>query len=184
MIITVTRYRKTKETIDGRLTIDGSLRLCDTAENLAHALPTGIYTVSIAKCKFRARKMPVIKLTELQCSECHGACVGLNCTPLKADVDLYCPQLCPGNGAYNRKDGSILIGTYIAPGCLKHPKEAFANVYDRIRKSAERGHELLLEIVEAYPPEKKVPRTLYEKCEDWLQRVSTPTQKLLPAPTE
>lgn len=105
--------------------------------------------------------------------------VGFNSTPQHE----YCPQLCPSNGAYNRSDGSILIGTYIAPGCLKHPKDAFANVYDRIRKSVECGHELLLEIVEAYPPEKKVPRTIYEKCEDWLLRISTPTQKLLPAPT-
>lgn len=188
MIITITRYHKNKETIDGRLTIDGDYPLCDTAENVSHALPAGIYTIRISKCKFHVRKMPVVNIDayssyEFQCYECHGSCVGLNSTPLKEDEVLYCPQLCPGNGAYNRKDGAILIGTHIAPGCLVHPKEAFTNVYDRIRKSAERGHELLLKIVEAYPLEKKVPHTLYEACEDWLQRVSTQSQKLLPAPT-
>lgn len=196
MIITVTRYRKKAETIDGRLTIDGSLRLCDTAENALHALPAGMYRVSIIKCKQHSRKMPVIliKGEDLEGGAANAkgnipspspkcdCCKKLDFVSNNTSLPLYCPMLKPGNGVYHREDGSIIVGEYIAPGCLKHPKAAFDTVYDRIRKSAERGHELLLEIVEAYPVEKKVPHTLYEKCEDWLQRIDN-TPKLQPAPT-
>lgn len=181
MKITVTRYRKKVETIDGRLTIDGSLRLCDTAENARHAIPAGLYHVSIIKCKQHSRKMPVILLHKDIVPSCEH-CAEQECVNNNSNMPCKCPMLKPGNGVYNRTDGSIILGTYITAGCLKHPKEAFDLVYDRIRKSAERGHELLLEIVEAYPVEKKVPHTLYEKCEDWLQRIEN-TPKLLPAPT-
>ena len=55
-------------------------------------------------------------------------------------------MLKPGNGVYNRTDGSIIVGEYIAPGCLKHPKTAFDNLYDRIRKNIERGNKVTLTI--------------------------------------
>ena len=79
-------------------------------------------------------------------------------------------MLKPGNGIHNRNDGSIILGTYIAPGCLKHPKRAFNALYERIRKSASRGHELTLEIAEAYSP-LAPPLTLYEACQNWLKRM-------------
>lgn len=60
-------------------------------------------------------------------------------------------MLKPGNGVYKREDGSIIVDEYIAPGCLKHPKEAFDTIYDRIRKNVERGNEVTLIIEERYP---------------------------------
>lgn len=66
-------------------------------------------------------------------------------------MPLFCPQITCGNGVYNRKDGAIIVGTYLAHGCLAHPQKAFKAIYDRLRKSAERGHDITLEIVEAYP---------------------------------
>ena len=61
-------------------------------------------------------------------------------------MPIYCPMLKPGNGVHNRLDGSIILGTRIIPGCLKHPKQAFDAVYGRIRKSIERGNQVTVTI--------------------------------------
>lgn len=173
MNIRITRHRKTPEVIDGHLTIDGSVRLCDTAENAVTALPAGTYPVQVLKCHQHARKMPVICLADVlsgseqlgtvknstnpnhseqiittpNCSKCEK----LKYVSNNTSMPCICPMLKPGNGVYHREDGSIILGTYIAPGCLKHSKEAFDTVYDRIRKSSERGHEITLTIEENYP---------------------------------
>lgn len=158
MNIIITRYRKKSQTIDGKLKITTStehgltesLPLCDTAENALTALPAGKYRIAILKCKQHARKMPVILIpneVKPNCEHCKDIEFVCNNTTMPSK----CIQLCPGNGVYNRKDGSILVGTYLAPGCLKHPKRAFDAIYDRIRKSAERGHEITLQIIEDYP---------------------------------
>lgn len=157
MIIKITRYRKTPQTIDGRLTIisssensqNASLCLCDTAENALHALRAGKYHISIIKCKQHARKMPVIMLHKDIAPNCEH-CEPLECVNHNSNMPVHCSQICPGNGVYNRTDGAIIVGKYIAPGCLMHPKEAFATLYDRIRKSAERGHDLTLIIEDRY----------------------------------
>ena len=60
-------------------------------------------------------------------------------------------MLKPGNGVYHREDGSIIVGEYLVPGCLKHPKTAFANLFDRIRKNIERGKEVTLTIINRIP---------------------------------
>ncbi len=61
-------------------------------------------------------------------------------------LPIYCPQLKIGNGVYNRPDGSIIVGTHIVPGCLLHSKEAYDPLYQRIRKSIERGNQVVLTI--------------------------------------
>ncbi len=61
-------------------------------------------------------------------------------------MPIYCPMLKPGNGVHKRLDGSIILGTRIIPGCLKHPKQAFDSVYGRIRKSIQRGNQVLVTI--------------------------------------
>lgn len=176
MHIVITRHRKTSETIDGRLTIDG-LRICDTAENVNGALPAGKHPISVIKCKQYARKMLLLNPNP-PCDKCPTMeYCGNNST-----LPCYCPMIKPGNGVYNRKDGSIIVGTYLVPGCLTHPKEAFEAIYDRLRKSVERqkqreqkracshsaesrpgvgdsqrGHDIILEIIEDYP---KLPAPL------------------------
>lgn len=62
-------------------------------------------------------------------------------------LPIYCPQLKIGNGAYNRPDGSIIVGTHIVPGCVLHSKEAYDPLYQRIRKSIERGNQVILRIL-------------------------------------
>lgn len=158
MKIIITRYHKKSQTIDGTLKITTStehgltesLPLCDTAENALTALPAGKYQITILKCKQHARKMLIVlihKDIKPSCEHCNDLEFVSNNTPMPCK----CIQLCPGNGVYNRKDGSILVGTYIAPGCLTHPKRAFDAIYDRIRKSCERGHTITLQIIEDYP---------------------------------
>ena len=143
MQILITRHRKTNETIDGSRTIDGSLRLCNTAENVATALPSGVYPLSIVKCRKYARKMPVIKIGD--CSSCKR----LTCIKLNRNQPQVCHLLKPGNGVYHREDGSIIVGTFICPGCLKHSRAAFDTLYERLRKSIERGNEVTLKIINA-----------------------------------
>ena len=130
MHIHITRHRLKPETIDGQLSIDG-IRICDCAENAHTALPPGTYSITIVHCRQYARKMPLITPISNQSSVINNR---------------ICPMLKPGNGVYHREDGSIIVGEYLVPGCLKHPKTAFANLFDRIRKSAERGHAITLTI--------------------------------------
>ena len=130
MHILITRYRYKPATIDGQLSIDG-IRICDCAENAHTALPPGIYSITIVHCRQYARKMPLITPISNQSSVINNR---------------VCPMLLPGNGVYNRKDGSILVGEYLVPGCLKHSRFTFDNLYDRIRKNLQRGKEVTLTI--------------------------------------
>ena len=130
MHILITRYRYKPATIDGQLSIDG-IRICDCAENAHTALPPGTYSIAIVPCRQYARKMPLITPISNQSSVINNR---------------VCPMLLPGNGVYNRKDGSILVGEYLVPGCLKHSRFTFDNLYDRIRKNLERGNEVTLTI--------------------------------------
>ena len=152
MHIHITRHRQKPETIDGQLSIDG-IHICDCAENAHTALPPGTYPIAIVHCRQYARKMPVVCVSDSVsahananlpslCSSCHRRLsVGIN-----TKLPRVCPMLKPGNGVYHREDGSIIVGEYLVPGCLKHPKPAFANLFDRIRKSAERGCAITLTI--------------------------------------
>lgn len=149
MIIKIVRYRKKTETIDGQLYIEG-MRICDCAENAKSAIKAGQYSVSIIKCKQHARKMPVVLIHKDITPSC-AHCTELECVNNNTKMPVKCPMLKPGNGVYKRTDGSIIVGEYIAPGCLKHPKEAFDTIYDRIRKNVERGNEVTLIIEERYP---------------------------------
>lgn len=130
MHILITRYRYKPATIDGQLSIDG-IRICDCAENAHTALPPGTYSIAIVHCRQYARKMPLITPISNQSSVINNR---------------ICPMLKPGNGVYNRKDGSILVGEYLVPGCLKHSRFTFDNLYDRIRKNLQRGKEVTLTI--------------------------------------
>lgn len=144
MNIIINRYRKKSEIIDGRLYIDG-LHICDTAENANGALPAGDYPLFIIRCKQYARKMLLFN-PKPPCSKCPPLDFCGNNTTLPC----YCPMLKAGNGVHDRFDGSIILGTYICPGSLKHPKQAFDSIYDRLRKSIERGHQVTFTIKEAY----------------------------------
>ena len=130
MNIELRRNRHRTDTIDGQIRIDGQ-RVCDCAENAHHCLPEGTYSITIVHCRQYARKMPLITPISNQSSVINNR---------------VCPMLCPGNGVYNREDGSIIVGEYLVPGCLKHSRFTFDNLYDRIRKNLERGKAVTLTI--------------------------------------
>lgn len=142
MNIILKRIRYRPETIDGQIWIDGE-KVCSSAENNKLALAPGTYPITLVKCRQHARKMPVIQVHGCSlCTECKKLpYVGNNTT-----MPMICPMLKPGNGVYNRTDGSIIVGKYICPGCLSHPKQAFDALYQRIRKNLERGNEVTLTI--------------------------------------
>jgi hypothetical protein len=58
-------------------------------------------------------------------------------------------MLKPGNGVHKREDGSIILGTLIVPGCLKHPMKAYKPLAERIRKSVKRKTVIILNITES-----------------------------------
>lgn len=161
MDIQLRRIRFRPDTIDGQIWIDG-MRVCDSAENNKFALAPGTYPITLVKCHQHSRKMPVIMLPacesikdpEFQSSsnletlehetlkqKC-SACPKLPYVGNNSTMPMICPMLKPGNGVYNRTDGSIIVGKYLAPGCLVHPKTTFDNLFERIRKNAERGNEI------------------------------------------
>lgn len=155
MNITINRYRHEPETLDGKLYIDGQ-KICDTAENANGALPEGEYEVTLLKCKQYKRKMLVLSPACPELCRREGLCLEAStrcdrCPKLEfvcnnTTMPIYCPMLKPGNGVHNRLDGSIILGTRIVPGCLKHPKQAFDAVYGRIRKSIQRGNQVTVTI--------------------------------------
>ena len=168
MIIMLKRTFTRGEYTHGHLSIDG-LRICDTLENSKGLVPAGDYPIHLIKCKHHARKMPVLKAAskraESQASlsypereqarpqvnpnaPCDRCPRSLNPNPSSLNFTLpcYCPILKPGNGVHNRLDGSILVGKYNCLNSLIHPKAAFDSLYERIRKSMSRGHEVKLSI--------------------------------------
>ena len=155
MKIEIKRTEVRAEAISGTLTINGQY-ICDTAENRLTALPAGQYRIIRHYCKQYNRFMPLVGHPEQtnshpelvsgsktceQCQQLEEEEVSLNTT-----LPSYCPMLKPGNGVQGRTDGSILLGTLIVPGCLKHPLAAFDPLAERIRKALSRNKEITLTI--------------------------------------
>lgn len=142
MNIELRRFRFKPETIDGQIWIDGC-KVCSSAENNKFALAPGTYPITLVKCHQHARKMPIVQVHGCSlCQECKKLPFVCNNTAMP----MICPMIKPGNGVYHRTDGSIIVGRYLAPGCLSHPKSAFDMLYERIRKNLERGNEVTISI--------------------------------------
>jgi len=143
--LVLTRNIVRGEYVHGRLVIDGNF-VCHTLENTSSRVPAGIYPISLIKCKQYARKMPCLN-AKAPCNMCKKS-LNSNPSSLNFVLPCYCPMLKPGNGAHNRLDGSILVGKFNCLGSLIHPKTIFDPLYERIRKSISRGHEVKLTIVD------------------------------------
>ena len=138
MQITIQRNNPRGEYTHGQLTIDGN-RVCNTLENSLSCVPAGEYVITLLKCKQYARKMLCLN-ANAPCSKCPKLPFVCNNTTLPC----WCPMLKPGNGVHNRLDGSILVGQYNCLNSLIHPKSVFDGLYERIRKSISRGHQVKL----------------------------------------
>ena len=143
MNIIITRILTKGEYTHGHLSI-GGIRICGTLENANSCVPSGEYVITLLKCRQHARKMPCLN-PNAPCTKCPKS---RNSDPSSLNLTLpcWCPQLKPGNGVHNRLDGSILVGSYNSLGCLIHPQSIFGALYDRIRKSISRGHQVKLTV--------------------------------------
>lgn len=142
MDIELRRTHIYKTSIDGAVYIDNAF-VCHTEENVMTSLPPGEYLIGLVRCKQYRRNMPVILTAMgLQCSLCKE----MQDVNHNTRMPHVCPMLKPGNGVHKREDGSIILGTRIASGCLSHPQTAFDNFYNRIRKKLERGRKVVLRI--------------------------------------
>ena len=130
MNIHIHRHRIGETASDGTLRIDG-LRICDTAEHSQYRVPAGTYRIVLKWNRAHRRKVPTLEPLK----------------PLPRQMPSA-PCLCIGNGIYSSHDGRILLGTYIAPGCLKCSREPFMQLYHRINNSMRRGNEVFLSIKE------------------------------------
>jgi len=141
------------EIIEGEILIDGT-HVCDTLENYYNGLPEGRYKIQIEKCTYRSRQMPLIIATgtdkepSYTCDQCTKPYyVSSNSSPHRGGEKgepVYCPMVTPGNGIHNRFDGSILVGKRGALGLLLHSRPTFDSLYQRIRKSIQRGKSVTL----------------------------------------
>ena len=121
MNIIIKRTQSIKHFVEGHLYIDEKL-ICDTLENSRSCLSSGIYAIRITKCKLKARVFNNTVMPQ------------------------FCGQIKVGNGVYSRHDGSIIVGTLAAPGCIVSPRSAFDLIFERIRKNIERGKCVSLKI--------------------------------------
>ena len=153
MNITIRRYHQHSEAIDGEVLVD-SLPFCECAENATTALPAGTYPIVIMRCHQYARKQPCVVIQNPPSCE---QCPRLSLVGINTNKPLFCPQICPGNGVYNRTDGAIIVGQKLTSGSLIHPKRAFYRLYNRMYKAHQRGQRLQITIEEHYDKPLPVP---------------------------
>ena len=142
MNIIIEREKDNGLVIDGVLKINGET-ICHTAENSNNAILAGNYNIHICHCKQYGRRMPMVDLaldSLPKSNEC-DLCEQKEYVSINTNLPSYCPMLKAGNGAYNRTDGSIIVGEYVAPGCLIHPVIYFEKIFERIRKALSRNSE-------------------------------------------
>lgn len=130
MNIIINRFNQFKESLDGYLII-GDQRVCDTAENIATALPVGTYDVEIIRDPVLRRKLPFIVSKVL---------------PIKGELEGV--SIRPGHGIFGTPKPHIIVGERIVAGCMKHSNETFARLIDRLDKCQLRKELITLTIVE------------------------------------
>ena len=151
MTIQIKRNLVKDEVTQGKLYID-DIFICDTLENSRSCLDAGFYALRITKCKQHRRNVICVEslgdevTQNAKCHKCKLKELVFNNTVMPQ----FCPQIKAGNGVYGRHDGSIVVGTLAAPGCIISPRSAFDLLYERIRKNIERGKRVELEICSFY----------------------------------
>lgn len=152
MNIKLVRKRKSKECVEGYLSIDSRI-FCDTAENTNTLMPTGKYGVSLYLCKQYHALIPLITSQNLEkckisnyCKRCRK-CKQVN---KNTNLKLVCQRFSSGNGIYNRTDGAIIIGKRITRGCVKLTVAPYNELIELIMRSTEKSEEIMLTIVDEY----------------------------------
>lgn len=119
MLIEIKRSRFSPYGVDGTLWIDGAY-VCDTVEHPQHYLYGGTHGLKLLKNKTWQRHLPTMP---------KGA------------------TICPANGAFALKRGSIAVGKRVMPGVLLQTNEVLTLLCNRIRKCVQRGGKVALKYV-------------------------------------
>ena len=116
-----------------------------------------MYAVLRHYCRQYGRHVPLITG-----SPGHNAALRCTCCPRGGEhygntlLPTCCPQLKMGNGVHGRTDGSVLMGTLIVPGCMKHTRMPYAQLSERLRKAVGRGIAVTL-VVTGFPHHLQTP---------------------------
>lgn len=131
-----------KKATDGVITID-NMRVADSAEHTPTMLPQGTYVVGIDHCPQYRRKMPLICIKKY--ADCLH-CLKRHILSTHAMLPCFCPMIKIGNGAYNRTDGSIIIGDRYLNGVIINSAPYYDRLIDRLDKAQNRGEKITLTI--------------------------------------
>lgn len=118
MTIEIIRHNYSKYGVEGTLVINKH-KVCATLEHPQNLLPPGRYPIELKRNKQLELTLPTMP---------NGASIR------------------PGNGPFNLKDGSIIVGERYMLGVLYKTAQVFEKLYMRIKRSMARGKEVELEI--------------------------------------
>lgn len=114
--------------------------VCDTLENTIYCLAHGEYRIELGVC----RQYDTITIqVSTQFRDC-SKCLKKRIKSQHSDLPCFCPLIKVGNGAYNRTDGSIIVGKKYLYGVVLKSQSVYKRLYFRIRKAIERGKEVRL----------------------------------------
>ena len=119
MTILIKRFNYSKFGVEGTLTINNH-EICTTLEHPDHHLPPGSYPIELEHNEHYERDLPTMP---------NGA------------------NIRPGNGPFNLKDGSIIVGERYMLGVLFKSAEVFDKLYWRIWRNLQRGKKVELRIL-------------------------------------
>ena len=114
MTIEIIRHNYSKYGVEGILVIN-KRKVCDTLEHPQNLLPPGRYPVELERNEQLELTLPTLP---------NGASIR------------------PGNGPFNLKDGSIIVGDRYMLGVLHKTARVFEKLYMRIKRSMARGKEV------------------------------------------
>ena len=119
MVIEIIRHNYSKYGIEGTLVIN-KRNICTTLEHPQFHLPPGTYPIELEYNERYERLLPTM--------------------PQGANIR-------PGNGPFNLKDGSIIVGERYMLGVLCKSAQVFDKLYERIEKNERRGKKVELRIL-------------------------------------
>lgn len=118
MVIKIIRHNYSKYGIEGTLVIN-KREICSTLEHPQLHLPNGTYPIELEYNERYEHLLPTM--------------------PQGANIR-------PGNGPFNLKDGSIIVGERYMLGVLHKAAPVFEKLFQRIKKNERRGKEVVLNV--------------------------------------
>ena len=117
--------------------------LCDTLENTLYCLAKGSYLIKLDVCSQYKKTSLIVESPFRKCSQCCKKRINSQ----HSNLLCFCPMIKRGNGAYNRTDGSIIVGQKFVEGVVLNTEDVYLRLYSRIRKHMERGAETEIRLI-------------------------------------